>query len=238
MVRMEAGIPASPTIPIRARFFDEAPARPLVGHRVVQVVLVAAGMDARAFRSQLPDGVRAFEADRPEVVEVKGRRGASSRRGSRRSVGRSSRSDPHMGAHALAAAAYAAKAAGLAAPDQADAASEENHGSSITSLRRSERLSGCCRPWARIHPARWAPGLLASGLLGKVVRDLQARLSDSDHAPPPPIITATSGSAAAFASKLDALSTALLRNRRPPGRTLPRHSKSGYSPSSIRLTAR
>ena len=32
---------------------------------------------------------------------------------------------PHMGAHALGAAAYAANAAGLAAPDRADAASEE-----------------------------------------------------------------------------------------------------------------
>src|SRR5207248_8578880 len=32
---------------------------------------------------------------------------------------------PHMGAHALGAAAYAAKAAGLAAPDRPDAVSEE-----------------------------------------------------------------------------------------------------------------
>lgn len=74
MGRMEAGIPASPTLPIRTRFFDEALGRLLVSHRVAQVVLVAAGMDARAFRLELPDGVTMFEVDRPEVLELKAAR--------------------------------------------------------------------------------------------------------------------------------------------------------------------
>lgn len=71
MARMEAGIPASPTIPIRTRFFDDALGRLLASQHIAQVVLVAAGMDARAFRSELPGGVTVFEVDRPEVLDLK-----------------------------------------------------------------------------------------------------------------------------------------------------------------------
>jgi hypothetical protein len=92
---------------------------------------------------------------------------------------------PHMGAHALGAAAYAAKAAGLAAPDRPEAVSQE--------IRwQVDRMSAAVRSALRQLPAvgedrsgPLGPGLLASGLLGKVIRELQASLADPDHALPP-----------------------------------------------------
>ncbi|MGH2867790.1 MAG: putative immunity protein [Solirubrobacteraceae bacterium] len=88
---------------------------------------------------------------------------------------------PHMGAHALGAAAYAAKAAGLAAPDRPDAVSDE--------IRwQLSRVSAAVRGALRLLPlvgenssGPLGPGLLASGLLGTIIRDLQASLADPDH---------------------------------------------------------
>ena len=87
---------------------------------------------------------------------------------------------PHMGAHALGAAAYAAKAAGLAAPERPEAVSEE--------IRwQIGRMSAAARAALRQLPpvgenasGPLGPGLLASGLLGRIIRDLQARLADPD----------------------------------------------------------
>lgn len=87
---------------------------------------------------------------------------------------------PHMGAHALGAAAYAAKAAGLAAPGRPEAVSEE--------IRwQIERMSADVRPaLGQLPPVGenrsgpLGPGLLASGLLGTVIRELQASLADSE----------------------------------------------------------
>ena len=92
---------------------------------------------------------------------------------------------PHMGAHALGAAAYAAKAAGLAAPDRPQAVSEEirwqlGHMSAAAgaALRKlptvGENASGPL-----------GPGLLASGVLGTIIRDLQGSLAEPDRAHPP-----------------------------------------------------
>ena len=91
---------------------------------------------------------------------------------------------PHMGAHALGAAAYAAKAAGLAAPDRPEAVSEE--------IRwQLGRMSAAARAALRQLPpvgenssGPLGPGLLASGLLCTIIRDLQAGLADPDHAVP------------------------------------------------------
>ena len=84
----------------------------------------------------------------------------------------------HMGAHALGAAAYAAKAAGLAAPDQHVAVAEEvrwqlNHmsGPVRAALRRLP-------PVGENSSGPLGPGLLASGLQGTIVRELQAGLAD------------------------------------------------------------
>ena len=92
---------------------------------------------------------------------------------------------PHMGAHALGAAAYAAKAAGLAAPDHPEAVSEEI-------CWQLAHMSAAARAALRQLPpvgenasGPLGPGLLASGVLGTIIRDLQAGLADPDRARPP-----------------------------------------------------
>ncbi len=55
----------APTIPVRTRFFDER----IAGAR--QVVLLAAGMDARAYRLPWPARTHLFEVDKPEVLAYK-----------------------------------------------------------------------------------------------------------------------------------------------------------------------
>ena len=85
---------------------------------------------------------------------------------------------PHMGAHALGAAAYAAKAAGLAAPNRADAVSDEIRwqlGHVSPAARAALRL---LPPVGENSSGPLGPGLLASGLLGTIIRDLQAGLVD------------------------------------------------------------
>src|SRR5919206_4242711 len=86
---------------------------------------------------------------------------------------------PHMGAHALGAAAYAAKAAGLAAPDRPEAVSEE--------IRwQLGQLSAAARAALRKLPpvgedssGPLGPGLLASGVLGTIIGELQAGLAST-----------------------------------------------------------
>ena len=107
---------------------------------------------------------------------------------------------PHMGAHALGAAAYAAKAAALAAPDRPEAVSEEI-------CWQLGRMSAAARAALRQLPpvgenasGPLGPGLLASGLLGAIIRDLQAGLADPDDALDPgarsPTVVASSASRA------------------------------------------
>ncbi|MGH2857567.1 MAG: putative immunity protein [Solirubrobacteraceae bacterium] len=83
---------------------------------------------------------------------------------------------PHMGAHALGAAAYAAKAAGLAAPDRPEAVSEEIH---WQLGRMSVPVRAALRPLPPVGEdshGPLGPGLLTSGMLGTVIRALQADL--------------------------------------------------------------
>ncbi|MBV8160773.1 MAG: hypothetical protein JO265_07610, partial [Acidimicrobiia bacterium] len=82
----------------------------------------------------------------------------------------------HMGAHALGAAAYAAKAAGLANPERSETVTEEIHW-------QIEHLSSAARVALRQLPAVGTskagpigPGLLTSGQLGAIVAELQLRL--------------------------------------------------------------
>ncbi|MDQ0277779.1 hypothetical protein QO003_002082 [Arthrobacter silviterrae] len=87
----------------------------------------------------------------------------------------------HMGAHALGAAAYAAKAAGLAAPDRPDAVGEEirwqlDH--------VSDEVRGALRrlpPVGEDSAGPLGPGLLTSGILASIVRSIQAGLADPDQ---------------------------------------------------------
>jgi hypothetical protein len=83
---------------------------------------------------------------------------------------------PHMGAHALGAAAYAAKAVGLAAPDRPEAVSEEidwQLGRMSAAVRVALRQ---LPPVGENSSGPLGPGLLASGRLGTIIRDLQAGL--------------------------------------------------------------
>ncbi len=91
---------------------------------------------------------------------------------------------PHMAAHALGAAAYAAKAAGLAAPGRPEAVDEEicwqlRH----LSLATREALRKL-PPVGENASGPLGPGLLASGLLGSIICDLQAGLARSDDTLP------------------------------------------------------
>jgi len=85
----------------------------------------------------------------------------------------------HMGAHALGAAAYAAAAAGLRAPDRPTAVDEELHWQLLqlsvearTALARLPRLG-------EDSSGPLGPGLLASGILGSIIRTLQTEIRPS-----------------------------------------------------------
>jgi methyltransferase (TIGR00027 family) len=73
----ETGQPSAPIV-VRTRLFDEAL---LSAHAdgVSQVVIVAAGMDARSFRLPWPDGVTVYEVDQPRVIAIKEERLAGAR---------------------------------------------------------------------------------------------------------------------------------------------------------------
>jgi methyltransferase (TIGR00027 family) len=62
-----------PYLTIRTRFFDDALLGAVRESSIDQVVLLAAGMDARAFRLEWPAGVRVFEVDREDVFRHKER---------------------------------------------------------------------------------------------------------------------------------------------------------------------
>jgi Leucine carboxyl methyltransferase len=55
---------------LRSRFSDDY-LRDACSAGARQVVVLAAGLDTRAFRLGLPDGVRLFELDQPKVLEFK-----------------------------------------------------------------------------------------------------------------------------------------------------------------------
>lgn len=56
---------------IRTRFFDDYLTSVMSQSRVRQIVLLAAGMDTRAFRMEWPPGTRLYELDLPEVLGAK-----------------------------------------------------------------------------------------------------------------------------------------------------------------------
>jgi hypothetical protein len=85
----------------------------------------------------------------------------------------------HMGAHALGAAAYAAKAAALGSPERPNAADDE--------IRwQLEHMSADARSALASLPlvgedssGPLGSGLLASGILGSIIRKIQAAVADS-----------------------------------------------------------
>jgi len=63
----------NPAVVIRTRFFDDVITDAVISRGLRQVVLVAAGMDTRAYRLELPADVAWFELDRPPLLERKAR---------------------------------------------------------------------------------------------------------------------------------------------------------------------
>jgi methyltransferase (TIGR00027 family) len=63
--------PRNAFLSIRTRFIDDVIVRAVRERGIAQVVMVAAGMDARAFRFDWPAELRWFEVDRAEVFEHK-----------------------------------------------------------------------------------------------------------------------------------------------------------------------
>jgi hypothetical protein len=83
-----------------------------------------------------------------------------------------------MGAHALGAAAYAAKAAALAAPERPDALEEEIRWQLDRMTATAKAALRQLPPVGENRSGPLGPGLLASGLLGSIIRRLQAALHE------------------------------------------------------------
>jgi hypothetical protein len=85
----------------------------------------------------------------------------------------------HMGAHALGAAAYAVKAAGLADPDRPEAVEDEIRWQLQHMSAEVRAALRALPPIGEDSAGPLGPGLLASGQLGTIVRDLQAGLTQT-----------------------------------------------------------
>jgi hypothetical protein len=81
-----------------------------------------------------------------------------------------------MGAHALGAAAYAAKAAGLAAPDQPAAVSDEIAWQLEHMNAHARAALQQLPPLGEDSAGPLGLGLLASGTLGSIIRKIQAAI--------------------------------------------------------------
>jgi hypothetical protein len=86
----------------------------------------------------------------------------------------------HMGAHALGAAAYAVKAASLAAPYQPETADGEIRWQ-LTHMTAEVRTAlRALPPVGENRSGPLGPGLLSSGQLGTIIRKLQSGLAVQD----------------------------------------------------------
>ena len=68
---MSTGEDRDPHLAIRTRFFDDALLDAVRTRRARQVLMLAAGMDSRAFRLDWPDDTLLFEVDRAEIFDYK-----------------------------------------------------------------------------------------------------------------------------------------------------------------------
>jgi hypothetical protein len=85
----------------------------------------------------------------------------------------------HMGAHALGAAAYAAVSAGLAHPEEPHATEIEIHWQLNHMSTEARTALREVPPVGEDRSGPLGPGLLASGRLGDIIRQLQAGLADT-----------------------------------------------------------
>lgn len=96
----------------------------------------------------------------------------------------------HMGAHALGAAAYAANAVALAHPERPDARDTEIR---WQLAHLAPAAAAALRGLPRLGADPSGPlgrGLLASGVLGAIIREIQTRLASDPPDPDPPGTTA------------------------------------------------
>lgn len=84
----------------------------------------------------------------------------------------------HMGAHGLGAAAYAALAVGLASPNRPEAVEVEIRWQVDRASARVRAALRSLPPVGVNSSGPLGPGLLASGQVGKIVRELQTRLAE------------------------------------------------------------
>lgn len=85
----------------------------------------------------------------------------------------------HMGAHALGAAAYAAKAAGLGAPERPHALDDEIHWQLEHMSAEARSALATLPPLGEDSAGPLGSGLLASGILGSIIRRIQAAVAES-----------------------------------------------------------
>ena len=83
----------------------------------------------------------------------------------------------HMGAHALGAAAYAAKATGLSRPDQVDAVGEEIRWQLNQLTAEAKTALQQLPPLGEDTSGPLGPGLLTRGVLATSIRAIQAGLA-------------------------------------------------------------
>jgi hypothetical protein len=86
----------------------------------------------------------------------------------------------HMGAHALGAAAFAVKAAGLADPHRPEAVEDEIRWQLDHMSAEVRAALRALPPIGENSSGALGPGLLASGQLGTIIRELQAGLIQTD----------------------------------------------------------
>ena len=86
----------------------------------------------------------------------------------------------HMGAHAVGAAAYAVKAAGLAAPGRPEVVDDEIRWQLIHMTAEVRAALRTLPPVGENSSGPLGPGLLSRGQLGTIICKLQAGLTESD----------------------------------------------------------
>ena len=126
---------------------------------------------ARAFaRGELPIGeeIRRRFADGGAARDVKSPAAAAAARAAGQAA-----AVCHMGAHGLGAAAYAVRAASLAAPDRPGAAADEIRWQLTHMTADVQAALQALPPIGEDRSGPLGPGLLASAPLGEIIRDLQ-----------------------------------------------------------------
>lgn len=119
----------------------------------------------------------AGEEVKKRVVAVKAAKAATTPAGAAaaRAVGQAA-AVAHMGAHALGAAAYAAKAASLAHPDRPEAVREEVRWQIADLTDREREALHRLPPLGADASGPLGEGLLSRGVLGSVIRQIQAAI--------------------------------------------------------------